>query len=76
MTVISRHSHYKHSYLIISRYQYHLFRRLMLTVHANRIVNIKLDTAFLKGGILQWCATHGTLLDGESPLWRYVATNH
>jgi serine/threonine-protein kinase len=22
------------------------------------------------------CATHGTLLDGESPLWGYVATNH
>lgn len=46
-------------YLIISRYQYRPFRRLMLTVHANRTVSFKIDTARLTGRYPEVLLTSG-----------------
>ena len=45
--------------MIISRYQYRPFRRLMLTVHANRTVSFKIDTARLTGRYPEVLLTSG-----------------
>ena len=47
-----------------------------LVACSNRVSPAKQKSRGCMASGLFVCATHGTSLDGESPLWGYVATNH